>query len=203
MTEKTMSKKKPNGVQLLLRAVVKDPEGKVLSDTGQKPAKSFVIQFLEFIGAMFKGDNAPATDVSGAETIIFWAADYCEKNFRCIGPINNSNYGIVVGTGDTAATNTDNKLETQLTEGVGAGNITHGVMVFVATAVVGANVDMELKRAFTNNTGSAITVKEAGLYCEESAHGYYHCLIRDVLSPAVDVPDRCSLTVYYTIRTTV
>lgn len=213
-----MSKKKSHGIQLLIRAVVTDPDGKVLSDTGEKPSKSYVIQFLEFIYALMQTASASlyrATDVAGAEEIIYISSTvgnvaYASLNhFRLDAAINNAYYGIVVGTGNTAVGNTNYKLVTQLTEGIGAGNITHGVMIIGTTAVVGANVDLELKRAFTNNTGSTITVKEAGIYVY---WGYntggattqsHHCIIRDVLASTIDVPDKCSLTVYYTYRTTV
>lgn len=204
--------KKSHGVQLLIRTVVKDPDGKVLSDTGQKPSKSFVIQFLEFIRYLFDatGANRLATDINGAEDEIYSDLYTCAVHSQVDATLieYGVNYGVVVGTGDTAKTNTDYKLETKLTEGVGAGNITHGVVTIGTTAVVGANVDLEIKRPFTNNTGSTIIVKEAGIYTKYKgagapAAGNYHCIIRDVLPASVNVPDRCSLTVYYTIRTTV
>ena len=200
-----MSEKKSHGVQLLIRTVVKDPDGKVIHDSGQKPSKSFVIQFLEFIYAASRGSALSATDVAGAESMIYNNAYEPAISFSIDAPINVSLYGIVVGTGDTGETNTDYKLETQLTEGVGAGNITHGVVDFVTVAIVGVNVDFEIKRAFTNNTGSLITVAEAGMYTKQTGPPgpKYHCIIRDVLVASVDVPDKCSLTVYYTLRTTV
>lgn len=199
-----MSEKKSHGIQLLIQTVVKEPGGKVISDTGQKPAKSFVIQFLEFIYGIAKAvGNVTATDVNGAEENLYFATGLANIHLRIDAPVNNSDYGIVIGTGDTGETNTNYKLETQLTEGVGAGNITHGAMDKVATAEVGANVDLELKRSFINNTGSAILVKEAGIYTKFVSTLKYHCIIRDVLPAPVNVPDKCSLTVYYTLRTTV
>lgn len=198
-----MIEKKSHGVQLLIRAVVKDPEGKVLRDTEQKPAKSFVLQFLMFIGGLFTTTAiVNAKDIAGANTRIYANGFDAEKQFRIDAGINVSTYGIVVGTGDAAEDNEDYKLETQLTQGVGAGNITHGAVVIDNTEVVGANVDLELKRAFTNSTGSTITVKEAGIYTNNTIIGNRHCIIRDVLG-AINVPDKCSLTVYYTLRTTV
>lgn len=186
--------------------VVRDADGKILSDTGQKPSKSFVLQFLEFFYLLFTapGGYTTRTDVTGNNRNFYRDVWQVHDHLRADAPINNSNYGIVVGTGDTAKDNEDHKLETQLTEGVGAGNITHGVMVITPTAIVGANVDLELTRAFTNNTGSLITVKEAGMYIGQIyPPPYYFCIIRDVLVLSTDVPDKCSLTVYYTVRTTV
>ncbi|GAG42215.1 unnamed protein product, partial [marine sediment metagenome] len=118
--------------------------------------------------------------------------------------INVDNYGIVAGTGDTAVENDDYKLETQLTEGAGAGDITHGAVIVGSAALVDSNVDIVHYRPFTNNTGSTIAVKETGIYTSQNLLvSRDHCIIRDVLGAPIDVPDKCSLTVYYTIRTTV
>lgn len=197
--------KKTHGVQLLIRAVVRDPDGKIISDTGRKPSRSFVIQFLEFIYGLFSAPaSLTATATDGSEDLIYNRAGTASVQLRINAPVNIDTHGLVVGTGDTAETNTDYKLETQLTEGVGAGNITHGAVVVETTAEVGANVDLETKRAFTNSTGSTITVKEAGIYVGYGTPLYqFHCIIRDVLAASIEVPDKCSLTIFYTLRTTV
>ena len=200
-------KSKPHGIQLLIRTLVKDANGKVLSDSGQKPSKSFVIQFLEMLHLLFDGPYGEhdRTQVDGSEDEMYEHDRPATYYWQANAAVNTSVYGIVVGTGDTASTNIDYALETQLTEGVGGGQITHGQSVVEAPAVVGANVDMEMYRAFTNNTGSSITVKEAGLYTRhrDMAQPFYFCNIRDVLGTPVAVPDKCSLTVFYTLRTTV
>lgn len=202
-----MKERKSHGVQLLIRCVVRDPDGKIISDTGKKPAKSYVIQWLEFIHYMAdRVVTGDATSVTGAERRYYWSIEDARRTLNMDAAVNVSAYGIVVGTGDTAETNTDFALETQLTEGVGAGNITHGAMDIGTTAVVGANVDLELTRSFTNLTGSEITVKEAGIYvrCVTGIPStYYFCIIRDVLPASVDVPVNCSLAIIYTMRTTV
>jgi len=200
-----MKEKKAHGVQLLIRCVVTDPDGKVISDTGNKKARSFLIQFLEYIGAMFDDPGTvDATATDGTEDMLYWPGQAGGVQFMADAGVNIGTHGLVVGTGDTAPTNTDYSLETKIAEGAGAGQLTHGVVVFTAAAVVGANVDMIIQRAFTNNSGSTITVKEAGIYTEMTVVGpYYHCIVRDVLGVPVDVPNRCSLAVYYTFRTTV
>lgn len=195
-------KKKSHGVQLLIRTVVKDTEGKVVSDTGQKPSKSFLQQFLKFFYGLFRGQDQTAADITGVARNIIENSGSSVIHFFIDAEVNISTHGIVVGTGDTAPTNADYKLETQLTEGVGAGQITHHAVTIENAAVVGANVDLETKRSFVNNTGSAITVKEAGIYTRWQAN-WSHCIIRDVLPGPVTVPDKCSLAVYYTLRTTV
>ena len=195
-----MKEKKAHGVQLLIRTVVKDPDGKVVHDSGQRPAKSFVIAFLGLICSFFQHAAVGSKDTSGDVRGPWGGA--AGTTCRVDATINQSLWGLVVGTGNTAEDNLDWKLETQLTEGAGAGNITHGAVTVSIPGVVGANVDFEVKRPFTNNTGSVITVKEAGIYSYSSAP-YYHCNIRDVLPGPINVPDKCSLTIYYTLRTTV
>jgi len=189
------------------RVVVTDPKGRILFDSGRRPSKSFVIQFLEFVRHVLDGTGFPggaATDITNSETRIYNGGAYCNKIFRGDATINVSTHGIVVGrnAGSTAESNTNYKLDTQLTEGTGAGQITHGECVIVASAVVGANVEIDTHRAFTNNTGSIISVKEVGFYVRNSEDGVTHCVIRDVITE-VSLPDKCSLTVYYYWRTTV
>lgn len=197
-----MSKKhsKSHTVQLRLRLVVKDPDGKVISDTGDKPSKSFVVAFLVFIGGIFDGIDTNIEDTSNVPNLIVQASG-TNYPLQLDSPINNSDYGIVVGTGNTVEDNEDYKLDVQLTEGIGAGDITHGAMTIGSAGVVGPNVDIEAKRPFVNNTGSAITVAEAGMYVKRFTK--YFCIVRDVLASSVNLPDKCSLMVYYTIRTTV
>lgn len=197
--------KKAHGVQLLIRCVVRDPDGKIITDTGRKRSKSFLLQCLRFIYPLFDGlASYTAKTTAGDYTNIYYGTYALSWFLRLVAGVNNSAYGLVVGTGDTAETNTDYKLQTQLTEGTGAGNITHGVVTVGAPAVVGANVDLEILREFANNTGSTITVKEAGLYVTSAlVPTRMHCIVRDVLPAPVEVPDKCSVTVYYTMRTTV
>ena len=199
-----MKEKKSHGVQLLFRAVVKDPDGKVIHDTGQKPSKSFVIQFLEYFYGLFRGTSFSATDTLNAEQPLFSTTVKHSQMFRCDYDVVLDKSGIMVGTGTAALDNEDYKLQTQLTEGAGAGEISHANMIFGDAGVVGPNVDLECHRSFTNNTGSSIAVSECGVYCYRLiAPLISHCLIRDLISPAVTVPDKCSLTIYYTMRTTV
>lgn len=200
-------KEKAHGVQLLIRAVVKDPDGKIIEDTGQKPAKSFVIAFLRAINQIFDYEAAErdAVDIFGVMSFIASSGATTAQQLVILGLINNSSYGIVVGTGNTAVTNADYKLETRLSHGAGVGNISYGVGTMGTASVVGPNVDLpDIKRTFTNNTGVLIVVREVGIYSRMTlAGGKYHCLVRDVLAPSINVPDKCSLTIYYTFRTTV
>lgn len=197
----------PSELKAFIRLVVTDPSGRVMSDSGEQESHSFVIQFLEFIYRVFDSVQTAFTATDGTEDQGYLAAS--DNPIGCVkAPINNSNFGIVIGTDDTAEDNTDHALNTQLTEGVTAGKITHNQSIInFAPAVTGGNVDMVLLRSFTNNTGNLITVKEAGVYTVHMAVAgalwYYHCHVRDVLASSVAVADKCSLSVFYTLRTTV
>lgn len=202
--KKPKFERKSHGIQLLLRCVVRDPDGKIISDTGRNPARSFVRALLQFVGAVGDAPGPVAVKATdGGNASIYNTYSTSSSFFRGHAGINNAGYGIVVGTGDTAETNTDWILATQLGEGVGAGQITHGATVVGPVAVVGVNVDMVMERSFSNNTGSTITVKEAGIYARQMIDPHDFCIVRDVLPSPVDVPDKCSVSIYYTWRTTV
>lgn len=204
MNEKLLDKnQRPHSLGLFHRAILKDSKGKILLDTGEKPSKSFVEPFLVWVYSMFSTLQLAVTDTAGAERVMYGAGAPCNNFFNVNALANDSDFGIVIGTGDTAETNTDWKLETQLTEGVGGGQITHGACAIGVTAIVDVNVDLALTRTFTNNTGAGITVKEAGIYEEDDVYNWFHMIVRDVLPTPILVPDTCSLSVIYTMRSTV
>jgi len=189
-----------SGIRLLIRCIVKDHDGKVVSDTGDRPANSFVLQFLEYIYYMALTGNQFSTTTDAGEQWIYYGADPNLNMFYVVAAIALDAYGIVVGTGDTAVDNEDIILDVQLTEGSALGEISHGEGTVGAAGVQGANVDMLLSRDFTNNTGAAISIKEVGVYARSGSRNF--CIIRDLVGP-VNVPRFCSLAVRYTIRTTV
>lgn len=192
--------KKSAVIQVLIRYVVTDEKGKTIYDSGQKPSKSFVIQFLEFIGAMFDALTTNATDYSNVERFIYKSDSTASAFFRADGGEGYMWKGIVVGSGSTPPTNTDISLESMLYHGTGANSISYGSTTIEAVSVVAGNVDLELSRTFTNNTGEDRVVAEVAVYVRNT---YIFCIIRDVLSPSVTVSDKCSVTVYYTLRTSV
>ncbi|MBU4143304.1 hypothetical protein KJ590_04925 [Patescibacteria group bacterium] len=105
---------------------------------------------------------------------------------------------IEVGTSDTAWSAEQVQLAALILDGTEAGNLTHG-----ALAYQDAVYDAETKiwsggpyRTFTNNSGSAITVKEAALVHSYNTPNMYS---RDVLDPAVEVAPLEVLTVTFNI----
>ena len=198
---------KSNTVGLLLRLVVKDRNGKILSDTGHKPSKSFVIQFLEAFYGIFRGANQTGTATDNSEHYVYrGSASMGLDNFRIDADAGQASLGIVVGrnVGSSPEGNMDYKLDSQCAQGSGTNQFMHGVQSIGEVGEVGVNVDWELYRVFTNLSGATIEVKEVGIQHMTRHDGgiWYYLDIRDVIT-TVAVPDNCSLTVYYTIRTTV
>lgn len=118
------------------------------------------------------------------------------------GVANNSTYGLVVGTGNTAETFNDYVLASQCVHGTGTNQFTHG-----AGNILGSwngttkKWTATMTRGFFNQSGATISVAETGIYVYKAASQIL-LYNRDVLSPAVDVANGDTITVTYTIETT-
>ena len=112
----------------------------------------------------------------------------------------NANFGILVGTEDSAFATTNFALHGLIAHGNGASQLFYQAM----GASVRAWDDGTKKfsntftRIYNNNSGGSITVKEAGL-CSRGYGSYYYLLARDILDTPVVVPDGAQLTVTYVI----
>lgn len=193
-------------LELYYRMLTHTPDGKLVKDTGLIPSNSYVIQFLEMIQALFDGIDKNATDVVEAERKIIEEIVAMRDWGKVAGPALDDSYGIVVGTnaGTTAEDNENFKLDTKIlhSDAGAAGKMNYRDVQFTAPRVVGPNVDFDISRAFLNETGVTITVKEIGIICHADWRGWYHLLLRDVVSDEA-VLDGYTLTVIYTLRTTV
>lgn len=183
------------------------PGGRLVYDTGLIPSHSYVIQFLELIRAWFGITDKNATDVTGAESVLMDVTpDDSDTKGRVDPGVGNDTHGIVVGTnaGVTAEDNENYALDTKiLHSGTGEANkLNYQAVTFIKAREVGANVDLDISRPFLNESGGTITVKEIGLICKNTTDTKYHLLLRDVVSDE-DVEDGYTLTVVYTLRTTV
>ena len=109
-------------------------------------------------------------------------------------------YGVVVGTGSTAVTRDDYKLESQVVDGFGDGQLVYG-----KTTVEDVNGDppssvFRIIRTFTNEGSTTISIYEIGLIVKAQDH--YVLIARDVLDTAQDVPAGATLTVRYIFKVT-
>ena len=197
-------------IELLYRLLVHNKDGKLVRKTRWKKSRSFVLQFLQHIDACFNhafsanGVTVKIRDTSNVlQDIQVTAIWYSHQVMAVFAPDNSDSYGIQVGSGTTPPTNTDYCLETLIVHGVGAGQLDYGAHSRTEAGVVGANVDFIISRTFYNGSGATVTVNEIGVVCTMAAVSWFFLLIRDVLPAGVDVLNLQTLTVQYTLRTTV
>ncbi len=197
-------------VELFHRIVIRDKDGKIVEDSGLIPSNSYAIAFLEHIYGSWKDAAKSIEDTGGAARSVAKPSGLSNNIVRheVNSSDNDDNYGIVVGTDDTVPTNEDYALGSQIAHGTGAGQLDYGANSFVVPSIVSGNIDMTLSRSFYNGSGSSIIVKEIGIYCRSNVGtgagtARYFCLARDVLSTPEPVGDTKTLTIQYTIRTTV
>ena len=188
------------------RILMHDPDGNLVKDTGLIPSGSYVIQFLELMESLFNITNKNAKDVNAASSqIITTSADVNTKG-RVDGAIGDDTHGIVVGTnaGSTPEDNENYRLDTKILHSATgeAGKLNYRNVTFVPPYELSGNIDLDISRAFLNETGSTITINEIGIICKNTSLSVYHLLLRDVVA-AENVPDGNTLTVVYTLRTTV
>jgi len=192
-------------IETYYRILKHGPDGKLLKDTGLLPSHSYVIQFLALFDAIWRPSDRAATDTSGANSVMLDISEWTSKFGRGNSGVGNDTYGIVVGTnaGTTAEDNENYALDTKiLHDGAGAaGKLNYQATSFVAPHVDAPNVDLHISRAFLNETGSTITVKEIGMIIKNTDDTKYHLILRDVVADE-DILDDYTLTVVYTLRTT-
>ena len=196
-------------IETYYRILKHNSKGKLVKDSGLIHCHSYVIQFLEMLrGALLNNvASVNATDVDGAETLIWYNSGAIQGSGRINALAGDDTYGIVVGTnaGSTPENNENYELDTKIIHSAvgAAGQLNYQAVTMLTARVVGANIDLDVSRAFLNETGSTITVKEIGLQSEQtSGPSKYHLLLRDVVTDE-DVLNGFTLTVIYTLRTTV
>lgn len=192
------------------RIVVTDKNGKVKRKTRWKKSKSWNIGFLQHLQFMMihaygvVAQTITIADITNTARTFGPATTAYDYFLSAYGADNDGSYGIVLGTGVTAVGNTDYKLATIIAHGTGSEQLDYGSSSFTAAAVVGANVDMILSRAFYNGSGATITVKEMGIYVDSySTDGVVHAFLicRDLIA-AVDILDTETASAQYVFRTT-
>lgn len=190
------------------RIVIKNKQGKIVSDSEFTPCYSFVLQFLECLYVLVnQGITHPweyVTDTSGSKRVFPQGSGLTEglvNIFSLMAASENDSYGIVVGTGTTSPATDDYSLETQIAHGTGAGELVHGAVNAIIPVASGVNIDQKFYRTFTNNSGGSITVKEIGMITRTmGSNTYYFLIARDSVDHTV--LDGQTLTVEYLIRVT-
>jgi hypothetical protein len=124
------------------------------------------------------------------------------------GPAGNDAYGILVGSGINPESFDNYALQTKISNGTGAGQLTyvesegHSITWTPGTLIM----KNELARYFNNNSGGQVDVNEVALalrgYRPGSSVPYNYMTARDRLASTVSVPDTGQLKVTYTVQLT-
>ena len=173
-----------------------------LPNNGTKKSESFVQQFLQLLYTQMTGvplaNALTVKDTGGSNRTPILALGSNSYLLDVLDAAADTNYGIVVGTGNTAPTISDYQLGTLIANGVGAGAMQYGTVSFGAPGAGATTSQLTITRNFTSNTGG-ITVNELGLYCRgyDNTTTRYFMIIRDVISGGIAVPNGQTLTVNY------
>ncbi len=184
--------------ELWYSVVVRDRKGKVVSRE-QRKSRSFLKQWNQLVYILLTGVGTTVKFTDGVER----AGELHANNFEVNGDYGDIE-GIVIGTGNTAPTISDYVMEALIANGSGAGEMDYQLTAVAASVVSAPNCGFLVERAFVNNSGAEITVRESGIiaYCGASAGSRRVCGIRDVFGTPQAVPNGGSLSVNYTLRVT-
>ena len=167
-------------------AELRDAGGKVIKRFPWRRANSLLKQFIQILMVQFSQASTTIKDVSGNDRACLGYA----TNQKMVGAVNDVNNGIVIGTGTTAVTMTDNKLETQVSV-----NVAHAAAALAVENPDASTWRISIARGFTNNTGASLGVREVGIYAYMTVSQYLICVDRTLYS--VDVPTGVTLTLTY------
>ena len=186
-----------NSIGLFYQITVKDKNGKIIKKTRMRKSKSFVIAFLQLLECQGMGVQPTIKDTSAANITAIKNA----TNLDLAALESDVTRGILVGTGTTTPTNADYVMETLIVDGNGAGEMEYAAQAYVSAQEVGANVDLQFSRTIQNLSGNTINITEAGI-CNVFNTNKKAMTVHDVFT-AVPVADGQTITVTYTLRTTV
>ncbi len=184
--------------------------GNVLEQVSKK-SESYVRQFLELLFVqMTKPPRNYGIDVrdtsNTVRTVVVY--DMQASNYNYLLDVREAaagaNYGIRVGTGNTAPTINDYAIETPIAHGAGAGQLQYDTVTFGTPASDATTSQLVVTRNFSNASGGAIIVEEVGLICRAfylTAAGYF-LIIRDTTG-GINVPNGQTLTVNYRLQAVV
>ncbi|RKY44101.1 MAG: hypothetical protein DRP81_06040 [Candidatus Omnitrophota bacterium] len=186
-----------------------DKKGQLLEKIKQK-SRSFLKQFIQLIEVQTNQTNKTITDITGTDRTVNnedinlfctpgSGTEYTDPTQR---NVQGENIGIVVGSGTTAVTPTDTKLQTKIAHGTGSGQLIHLGCGFKPVVISGSDAYVDLVRFFENQSGGDVTINEVGIYAIGASQQYGFCICRDVLSSSITVADGQLLKVRYRIKVT-
>lgn len=190
-----------------IRLVVKDKDGKIRVDRSEQ-SHSWTRNHYNVLAALTMYTIGDSSGLFGAGYMsskvingsIRSGAYTSSASDVVKGGLGAAN-GIIVGTGNTAFSVEDSALASPVTEGTGAGQMSHaamgnGVLAYDGPSKTWTNT---LTRVINNNSGGTITIAEVGLVLNIasifSSNNQYILIAREVLGVTQDVLNGEQLTV--------
>ena len=191
--------RKMKSVGLWYSVTIRDRDGKVISRERRR-ARSMLGNWYRILYAQMSFSTCSLVGTNGIDRGASWE----QENWKFKAAADEDYIGIVIGTGTTPVTIDDYKLDTQIMNGTGTGQIRHLASTPGSPSVAGSNCEFLTSRVFLNNSGGSIMVRESGIYsrCKGPTYYSYACIVRDVFGSPQDVPDGGSITIDYTLRVT-
>lgn len=175
-------------LKMEIGAEIRSADGTLIRKIPFRRCHSLLKQFIQLLAVQFSQTAQTIKDTGGANR----STPAHATSFLATAT-NQPTYGIVIGTGETAVTMTDYKIETQLTTNIGQGTVTFAVENPNSTTWRCA-----ISRGLTNNTGAVVNIKEVALYTLYQA-AYIFCLDRTLYSVTVQAGETVTLTYRITI----
>ena len=141
-----------------------DSNGNPVGKSNRIKANSLVGNFINLLGYQLSIVGVPnVKDTLGVSRLFS-----TNLTFPVNAAVGIDTYGLVVGTGTTAVSIADYKLQTQILHGSTSGKLSHGAVTFTPPFNSGSSQIIEVVRTFNNNSGGDITITEIGLVCAPS-----------------------------------
>jgi len=205
-----MNEEKPLKIKLEYELEVRDKNGKLISRK-KGESHSFVKNFIQILRAFLGASSVSINDTGGASRAFrgYWthsAYVYTEYPFDANAGAGTDAYGIQVGGSDAVFSKDNYSLGSKISHGMGSGQLLYGASTFESVTDTDTSSYFRITRAFTNNSGASVTVKEIGIVVRQNivtdgaTYLYYFLIVRDVLTSPSSVPDGATLTVRYKIQ---
>ena len=190
--------------EMFLTMEVRDKEGKLVSSNVRR-SHSFTSNFLAYILDLLNAPSASTIGSASTESTDGFARS-CPAVSSTSGPLmyaaaqsGITAYGIQIGTGTVQTYPYAYKLSTQVTTGWTYNAMTIDQQVSNPS---GSTINFNLTRTFVNGTGNTVVVTEVGLVINETTSTNFNLLMIYDNGNSTSVPNGSTLTVKYTLQTT-
>jgi len=100
----------PSKFKIEIRADLRDPAGRLIKLFPWVKANSLLKQFVQILAVSLNYANQTIKDTGGTDRVV----DPYASNFNAAAAVGVTASGMLIGTGTTPVTMTDNKIQTQL-----------------------------------------------------------------------------------------